>query len=168
MKILENCLGAKEARPPRVSVKTILFAWLGGLLATAAIAGTGDATQLPLVLGSFGASCLLVFAYPSSPFAQPRNVVGGHVIATVTGLIIMGICGVHWWSMALGVGTAIALMLIFRVPHPPAGSNPLIVMLGAADWWYVVTPTLLGSIILVVVALIFNNWGQDRRYPTYW
>lgn len=68
------------------------------------------------------------------PFAQPRNVIGGHVIATFTGLVFMTLFGIHWWSMAMAVGTAIALMLIFRMPHPPAGSNPLIVMLGAVNW----------------------------------
>ncbi|OSI07189.1 HPP family [Neisseria animaloris] len=159
---------ATENCPPRLPWKTIGFAWLGAVLATAAFAGLGNTLVLPLVLGSFGASCLLVFAYPQSPFAQPRNVIGGHFVATLTGLILMGIFGSGWWSMALAVGTAIALMLILRVPHPPAGSNPLIVMLGGVGWDFLLTPTLLGSLILVAVALFYNNWGEGRRYPTYW
>ena len=85
----------------------------------------------------------------------------------------MSLFGVHWWSMATAVGTAIALMLLLRVPHPPAGSNPVIVMLGGVSWQFLWTPTLLGSIVLVIVALIYNNStsGNDsgaRRYPTYW
>lgn len=80
----------------------------------------------------------------------------------------MTVFGVHWWSMALAVGTAIALMLMFRVPHPPAGSNPLIVMLGAVGWDFLFLPTLFGSMILVATALIYNNLGKDRHYPTYW
>lgn len=70
--------------------------------------------------------------------------------------------------MATAVGTAIALMLIFRMPHPPAGSNPLIVMLGAVNWSFLITPTLIGSIVLVMVALIYNNLGKGKQYPTYW
>lgn len=98
-----------------------------------------------MILGLFGASCLLMFAYPASPFAQPRNVIGGHVIATFTGLAFMALFGIHWWSLATAVGTAIALMLLFRMPHPPACSNPLIVMLGAVKWRFLITPTLLGD-----------------------
>ncbi|MGR6981977.1 HPP family protein [Testudinibacter sp. P27/CKL/0425] len=168
MKCLYNWRTANEPRPARLPLAAIAVAWLGGFLATAAFAGAGEMAQLSLVLGSFGASCLLVFAYPASPFSQPRNVVGGHFIATLTGLVVMAIFGVHCWSMAIGVGTAIALMLLLRVPHPPAGSNPLIVMLGAVKWSFLITPTLIGALILVLVALFFNNWGKDRRYPLYW
>ena len=108
-----------------------------------------------------------MFAYPQSPFAQPRNVIGGHFIATLTGLVFLAIFGVSWWAMALAVGTAIALMLLARMPHPPAGSNPLIVMLAGAGWDFLLMPTLAGSLILVAVALVYNNLG-GRRYPTYW
>lgn len=159
---------AYETCPARLPWKVIGLAWLGATLATAAFASAHFALHTTLILGSFGASCLLVFAYPQSPFAQPRNVVGGHCIATLTGLVFLSLLGAHWWSMALAVGTAIALMLLARMPHPPAGSNPLIVMLAGAGWDFFFTPTLLGSLILVGVALLYNNWGQGRRYPTYW
>lgn len=120
------------------------------------------------VQGALGGTHLLMFAYPQSPFAQPRNVVGGHFIASLTGLVFMAIFGAHWWSMALAVGSAVALMLVFRMPHPPAGSNPLIVMLGGAGWSFLLTPTLIGSLIIVLVALLYNNLSHPRRYPTYW
>ena len=154
--------------PTRLPLTMIMVAWLGGTVATATLAILGNSIELVMVLGSFGASCLLIFAYPASPFAQPRNVIGGHVIATLTGLVFMTVFGIHWWSMATAVGTAIALMLLCRMPHPPAGSNPLIVMLGAVSWEFLITPTLIGSTVLVMVALIYNNLGKDRRYPTYW
>lgn len=154
--------------PSRLPLIMILTAWLGGTIATATLAILGSSIELIMILGSFGASCLLVFAYPASPFAQPRNVIGGHFIATFTGLLFMTLFGIHWWSMATAVGTAIALMLLVRMPHPPAGSNPLIVMLGAVNWSFLITPTLLGSIVLVFVALIYNNLGKDKQYPTYW
>lgn len=83
----------------------IAIAWLDGTLATAILAMVGNSLALMMILGSFGASCLLIFAYPASPFAQPRNVTGGHVIATFTGLVFMTLFGIHWWSMAMAVGT---------------------------------------------------------------
>ena len=156
-----------ETCPTRLPWRGIALAWLGAALATAAFASAHFSLHKTLILGSFGASCLLVFAYPQSPFAQPRNVIGGHFIATLTGLVFLAVFGVSWWAMALAVGTAIALMLLARMPHPPAGSNPLIVMLAGAGWDFLLTPTLAGSLILVAVALIYNNLG-GRRYPTYW
>ena len=83
----------------------IAIAWLGGTLATATLAMVGNSLALMMILGSFGASCLLIFAYPASPFAQPRNVIGGHVIATFTGILFMTLFGIHWWSMAMADGT---------------------------------------------------------------
>ena len=154
--------------PKRLPLSMIVIAWLGGTIATATLAIMGSSIEFIMILGSFGASCLLIFAYPASPFAQPRNVIGGHFIATFTGLVFMTLFGIHWWSMATAVGTAIALMLVFRMPHPPAGSNPLIVMIGAVNWNFLITPTLLGSIVLVIIALIYNNLGKGRQYPTYW
>lgn len=82
--------------PKRLPLPMIVVAWLGGTIATATLAILGSSIELIMILGSFGASCLLIFAYPTSPFAQPRNVIGGHVIATFTGL---GIHDVIWYSL---------------------------------------------------------------------
>lgn len=140
---LSKMQGKLDDCPQRLPLFIIVLAWLGGTLATAALALIGDWQNVAMILGSFGASCLLIFAYPESPFAQPRNIVGGHFITTLTGLTFMTLFGIEWWSLALAVGTAIALMLLFRVPHPPAGSNPLIVMLGGVKWHFLITPTLI-------------------------
>lgn len=168
-------LGQQDQCPQRLPLWSIAAAWLGASLATASLALLGSWQHVVMILGSFGASCLLMFAYPASPFAQPRNVVGGHVIATLTGLVFLNLFGVHWWSLATAVGTAIALMLLCRMPHPPAGSNPLIVMIGGVGWQFLLTPTLLGSVVLVLVALIYNNLANNLKgeqsskgYPTYW
>ncbi len=154
--------------PPRVAVRQIILAWLGGVVAIAAVAWLADASQLPLVLGSFGASCVLLFGFPDSPFSQPRNVIAGHFLATLTGLVFLTLFGAHWWSMALATGTTIALMQVTRTVHPPAGSNPVIVMLTAPAWKFLLVPTLAGAVILVLVALVFNNLPRERAYPKYW
>jgi CBS-domain-containing membrane protein len=144
------------------------FVWVGGFIAILVISFLADFTKQPLVLGSFGASCFIVFIVPDSPFAQPRNVIGGHFISTLVGLVFLHLLGPEWWSMALALATALTCMQVFRVPHPPAGSNPLIVFLVGANWDFLFMPTLLGAILLVVVALFYNNISKERNYPTYW
>jgi CBS-domain-containing membrane protein len=144
------------------------MAWTGGALAIALVGYLADKTHYPLVLGSFGASCVLLFGFPESPFSQPRHVIGGHILASLTGLVFLSVFGAHWWSMALATGTTIALMMATRTVHPPAGSNPVIVMLSVPTWDFLLTPTLVGALVLVLFALIFNNIPGKRKYPVYW
>lgn len=154
--------------PPRASCRQIALASLGGCIAIAVVAWLANISHLPLVLGSFGATCVLVFGFPDVPFSQPRNVIGGHFLASLTGLLLFALLGSHWWSMALAVGVAIGIMQLTRTVHPPAGSNPLIVMLAAPSWDFLLTPTLLGATALVLIALVFNNLQTNQKYPKYW
>lgn len=160
--------GDRADLPPQPSRKNILLAWLGGFLAIAAVAGLTDAMSAALVLGSFGASCVLVFGYPDVPFSQPRNVIAGHVLSSAVGLIFFTLFGPTWWTVALATGTAIALMMITRTVHPPAGSNPVIVFLSHPGWNFLLFPTLLGAVVIVCVALVYNNATRSARYPKYW
>jgi len=119
-------------------------------------------------MGSFGASIFVLFVLPDSPFAQPRNIIAGHFVTTLTGLIFYHLVSSDWWSMALALAFAIAIMQLLRVPHPPAGSNPFIVFLLEPNWDYLWMPTLVGSVLIVLVALLYNNISKDRSYPKYW
>ncbi len=157
-----------KSQPARPDWSQLGFVWLGGFIAILIISFLADFTKQPLVLGSFGASCFIVFIVPDSPFAQPRNVIGGHFVSTLVGLIFLKFVGPEWWSMALALATALTCMQLFRVPHPPAGSNPLIVFLVSANWEFLFMPTLLGAILLVGIALFYNNLSKERSYPTYW
>jgi len=161
-------LGGGGVIPARAAWKQIGLAWLGGFLAISVVAYLALVSHTALVLGSFGATCVLVFGFPDAPFSQPRNIIVGHFLASLTGLCFLNLFGNEWWSIALAVGTAISLMQITRTVHPPAGSNPVIVMLTLPKWGFLLTPTLIGAVLLVVVALIFNNIGKDRSYPKYW
>jgi len=160
--------GANAVLPGRASGKSIAYAWLGGCLAIGAVAGLADAFSAVLILGSFGASCVLVFGFPDVPFSQPRNVIAGHVLSSAIGLLFLQLCGPSWWSLALAVGTAIAAMMATRTVHPPAGSNPVIVFLAHPGWSFLVFPTLAGALVLVAVALVYNNATRPGRYPSYW
>jgi CBS-domain-containing membrane protein len=168
MSILQKCKGDGAPLPPQPPLKAIALAWLGGFLAIAVLAALTDALSLALLLGSFGASCVLVFGFPDVPFAQPRNVVVGHVMSSLVGLLFMSAFGPHWWTVALAVGSAIALMMATRTVHPPAGSNPVIVYLTQPTWGFILFPTLIGALLLVVVALLYNNSVRETRYPKYW
>lgn len=164
---LNKFRGDNAELPPRPGNKNIALAWLGGVLAIGATAAASLGV-MPMLLGSFGASCVLLFGYPDVPFSQPRNAVFGHVISSATGLLFLHLCGPAWWAVALAVGTAIALMMWTRTVHPPAGSNPVIVFLSHSGWNFLLFPTLAGILILVAVALIYNNATREEKYPKYW
>lgn len=165
---LRKFTGDGAQLPPPATSKAVALAWLGGFLAIASVAVLEDVFSLALVLGSFGASCVLVFGYADVPFSQPRNVIAGHVISSMVGLTFLTVFGPHWWALALAVGTAIALMMLTRTVHPPAGSNPVIVFLAQPTWGFLLFPTLAGVLVLVAVGLVYNNATREVRYPKYW
>lgn len=165
---IDKLRGQGARLPERAPARAIALAWLGGVLAIATVALAGQQGALPLVLGSFGASCVLVFGYPDVPFSQPRNVVLGHFASSLIGLVFLQWAGPHWWAMALAVGTAIAVMMWTRTVHPPAGSNPVIIFLAQPTWGFLWFPTLTGALLLVAVALVYNNLTRPGRYPQYW
>lgn len=159
----------KGGTPPAApGLSQLGFIWLGAVIAAGVLGLLASNSGYPLVLGSFGASIFVLFVIPDAPFAQPRNVIGGHFVSSLVGLLFFHTLGGEWWSMALALATALLAMQVFKVPHPPAGSNPFIVFLAAAQWDFLWIPTFLGAVILVVVALFFNNLASDRHYPNYW
>ena len=119
--------------PPRPPLAHVATSFTGGLLAIATVGLLTKSLEQPLVLGSFGATCVLAFGFPDSPFSQPRNIVLGHFLSSLCGVACGAAFGFAWWSMAIAVATAIAVMQLTRTVHPPAGSNPVIVMLGHAS-----------------------------------
>lgn len=157
-----------SALPPRPAVRHVLLAAIGGFLAIAVIALLTRNMHSTLILGSFGASCVLVFGFPDAPFSQPRNVMVGHVMSSFVGLACLGLFGPQWWALSLAVAIAIALMMITRTVHPPAGSNPVIIFLALPHWDFLLFPTLAGAVILVAVGLVYNRVIRGHAYPKYW
>jgi CBS-domain-containing membrane protein len=141
--------------PTRPSMLAILVAWLASSLAIACVAYLGQVSDQPLILGSFGASCVLLFGFPDAVFSQPRNLIGGHVLCSLIGLGFLKVLGSDWWFMALAVGTALAVMLATRTVHPPAGSNPVIIFLTQPDWQFLWFPTLSGGLVLLCLSRIY-------------
>lgn len=149
---------------PRQNLRNILLAGVGGFLAIALLASLTEEGSLTLLMAPFGATCVLLFAAPSAPLSQPINVVGGHFVATAVGLALNGILPDTWWALALAVGCAIALMVALRVTHPPAGADPLVVFATNPGVGFLLSPVLIGSIALVLVAIIFHRANRGI-YP---
>ena len=160
--------GAGGLRPAHPDVRVVLLGGLGGAVAIATLVLLSGGFDLTLLLGSFGASCVLLFGYPDAPFAQPANVIGGHLLCTVIGLAALHWLGPHPWALALAVGSSMAAMMATRTVHPPAGSNPVIIFLGHPGWGFVLFPVLSGALILVLIAWLYNNAVRKTPYPHYW
>ena len=119
-------------------------------------------------LAIFITSYLTVKSFPDSPLAQPRNVIGGNLLGALVSLIFLHFLGSSPVTMAMAVSTSIVLMQLTGTVHPASGGIALVVMMTKPDWQFLLTPTLEGSIILVLCAVIFNNLAQERIYPKYW
>ncbi len=163
---VERLRGGATA-PPRASFRQTILAGVGGMLAISALALLTSSAGVPVLMAPFGASCFLVFAVPESPFAQPRNVIGGHLVSTAVGLLLTSV-GTEWWVMGVAVGLSIVAMQITRTGHPPAGADPIVVLLAQPGWTFLATPVLLGASVVVGVGLLFNNFRVGPGYPRYW
>jgi len=151
-----------------VNVKDAMTGLIGGFITIFVLAYLTQVTSTSWLMAPFGASCVLAFGVWNAPLSQPRNIIGGHFISTLVGLIVYHFLGNDTWTLALGVGAAIACMMITKTTHPPAGADPIVVILGAYTWNYLVTPVLIGSIAIVLIALLVNNLRSNREYPTFW
>lgn len=154
--------------PPAPKPQFILVAMTGAALAIGSTAGLSLVADVPLLMAPFGASCVLAFGVPDSPLAQPRSIVGGHLVSALVGLVVLGVIGASWWSGAIAVALALGLMMGTRTVHAPAGANPLIVLSGATGWDFLLTPVLAGSLLIVACAWAVNNVRSRGSYPRYW
>jgi CBS-domain-containing membrane protein len=119
--------------------------------------------------GSFGSSMVLLFGYPESPFAQPKNVFFGHLVTSIVGVLILKFLPVdQFLQIAIAVGLGIFVMIILGVTHPPAGGNPIVIIVGAYSYDFLLNPIILGSIIIIVYAIILNRFILKKNYPSNW
>ena len=125
-------------------------------------------TELGIFLiASFGSSMVLLYGYPESPFAQPKNVFFGHLITAIVGLIILNFVPLPIFiTIPIAVGFGVGLMILFNVTHPPAGGNPIIVIVGSVSFDYLFSPVITGSIIIILSAIIINRFILKKSYPS--
>lgn len=164
--------------PPRVGLAEVLWSWIGSFTGLAAVCLVHykilDQTGLMMVIGSFGASAVLIYGAIRSPLAQPRNLLGGHIISAFIGVTAFQLLGGEpWLAAAIAVSTSIAVMLLTGTLHPPGGATALIAVIGGESihnlgYLYVLVPVALGAVIMLVIALIVNNMSKNRKYPDFW
>jgi CBS domain-containing membrane protein len=160
-----------------VDIKEHFWAFLGSFIGIGIIAYMQSRTlphsDIVYLIGSFGASSVLIYGVIQSPLAQPRNLVGGHLISAIVGVTIAKLLpDIFWLTAALSVSISIVLMQLTKTLHPPGGATALIAVTGSVEiknlgYWYVAMPVLSGVMILLLVALIFNNITPNRYYPNH-
>ncbi len=175
---LHQMRGTLRGSQPRVSAAEILWSWLGAFLGIGAVGLLGRfvlaETDNLFMIGSFGASAVLVYGVPHSPLAQPRNLVGGHVLSALVGVLCYQVLHpIPGLAETVAVASAIALMHLTRTLHPPGGATALIAVIGSQElhalgYLFVLVPVGLGAVLLLIVGLLINNLSTHRRYPEFW
>jgi len=124
-------------------------------------------TSLGLFLvTSFGSSMVLLYGFPESPFAQPKNIFFGHLLTAFIGILFLNYISFPIFiNIALSVGVGIFFMIIFNVVHPPAGANPIIVIIGGASYEYLINPIIFGSLIVLFFGVVLNKFILKKKYP---
>ncbi|MEE8329681.1 MAG: HPP family protein [Thermodesulfovibrionia bacterium] len=164
--------------PPAVSIPEIVWSWIGAFLGITAVAYINynrlEDSDMVMIIGSFGASAVLLYGAIRSPLAQPRNLMGGHIFSAIIGVTCYQLLHPHMWLAAsVAVATAIAFMHATKTLHPPGGATALIAVIGSEKihnlgYLYVLIPVGLGAAIMLIVALLVNNIPKNRRYPEFW
>ena len=121
------------------------------------------------LITSFGSSMVLIYGYPESKFSQPKNVFFGHLLTSVVGILFLYLLPLpNFILIPIAVGISIGLMILLNITHPPAGANPIIVIMGSVSLEYIISPIILGSIIILIFAIILNKFILRKDYPSKW
>ena len=153
-----------------INKENFIKSFLAGLFSTITIGAltylTYKTTFGLFLIASFGSSMVLLYGYPESPFAQPKNIFFGHLITSIIGIIILNIVPLPIFIIIpMAVGLGVGLMILFNVTHPPAGGNPIIVIIGGVSYDYLLSPIISGSIIVLIFGLFINRFILKKKYP---
>ena len=147
-------------------LKSFLTGVFSALTIGALTALTYKTTYGIFLITSFGSSMVMLYGYPESSFSQPKNIFFGHLLTSVVGIIFLYIVPLPIYLLIpLAVGAAIALMMMLNVTHPPAGANPIIVIMGSVSLDYLINPIILGTLIILIFGIILNRLILKKNYP---
>ena len=127
-------------------------------------------TELGIFLiASFGSSMVLLFGYPESPFAQPKNIFFGHLLTSIVGIFFLYLIPLPLYIIIpISVGFGVGLMILLKVTHPPAGGNPIIVIMGSVSLDYLINPIIIGTGIILIFGVVLNRLILKKKYPQTW
>ena len=140
----------------------------GGAVAIGIMEAFSTRAAIPLMAIPFATSIVLVMGSPDVEAAQPRALVGGHIVATIVGLIVVKVAGPEPWAAAVAVGLSIMAMHLTRTFHPPAGIDPLLVVVNNMSWSFLLVPVAVGAILLALFAFIWHLLIRRYSWPTQW
>ena len=150
------------------NIKQSFFAGIFSIITIGILTILTYKTELGIFLiASFGSSMVLLYGYPESPFAQPKNIFFGHLLTAIVGMIFLYLIPLPLYIVIpIAVGFGVGLMILFNVTHPPAGGNPIIVIMGSVSPDYLLNPVISGSIIILIFGIIINRFILKKTYPT--
>jgi CBS-domain-containing membrane protein len=146
----------------------VLAGAAGGAVAIAAMEILAERTAVPLAFIPFATSIVMVMGSPDAKPAQPRALVGGHLISAGVGLVMVALLGPQPWAAAVAVGFAMIVMQATDSFHPPAGINPLLIVVNDRPWSFFVIPVAVGVAILVAFAFLWHNVTRRGSWPEKW
>ncbi len=150
------------------NLKQSIFAGVFSVFTIGVLTALTYKTELGVfIIASFGSSMVLLFGYPESPFAQPKNVFFGHLLTALVGIFFLYFIPLPLFIIIpLAVGFGVGLMILFNVTHPPAGGNPIIVIIGSVSIDFLLSPVISGSIIIIIFAIVLNRLILKKKYPS--
>ena len=163
-----RCMAPLRGPRPPMSLRYAAWSFISATLGILAISEITSMVGHPLLIGSFGASAVLLFGATDSPLAQPCNLVGGHLVSAGVAVIMVALFDSTPVTMATGVGLAIFVMNLTHTTHPPGGATALIGIQGAVGPEFILLPVLAGTLILLATAIFTNNVVYHRSYPKHW
>jgi len=157
----------------RAQLIAILAGATGGAIAIASMEAFSVSTAFPLMAIPFATSIVMVLGSPKAEPAQPRSLIGGHLVSTLVGLLVVKACGPAPWAAAMAVGLAMVAMHLTGTFHPPAGIDPLVVVVNNMSWSFLVAPVGIGVLLLALFAFAWHNLvarGANRgdTWPMRW
>ena len=151
----------------KLELKKATFAAIFSIITIGSLTLLTYKTELGLFfVASFGSTMVLLYGYPESPFAQPKNIFFGHLLTSVVGIIFVNLIPLPTFIMIpVAVGLGVFFMILADVTHPPAGGNPIIVIIGSASFSYIISPIIIGSAIGLVFGVVLNRFILKKEYP---
>jgi CBS-domain-containing membrane protein len=166
----ERGLGETSGRPKllRDGALPAVLCGAGCALAIYIMESSSALAAYPMAAIPFATSIVLVISQPQAVPAQPRALIGGHLISALVGLLVLAVTGPGPIAAAAAVGLAVAAMMLTDTLHPPAGINPLLVVAGNLPWSFLVAPVLIGALMLAAFALVWHRFVLRNAWPERW